>query len=171
VWGWHRLHPTWACRLVADAAIAPGDLVLDVGAGTGAVTGPLLDAGARVIAIERHPRRARELRRRYGTRVVVVEADATELRLPRRAYKVVANPPFAITTALVRRLLQPGSRLVAAQLVVQDAAARRWAGPEAPARGRWGSTFVVTSGARIPRSAFAPPPHVDARVLTIVRAR
>ena len=45
-WGWHRLAPSWASRLVADAAIGPGDLVLDIGAGTGALTAPLVAAGA-----------------------------------------------------------------------------------------------------------------------------
>ncbi len=108
-WGWHRLTPAWADRLVADAGVAPGDLVLDVGAGTGALTAPLVAAGARVIAVELHPGRAAALRRRFaGDDVVVVHADAADLRLPRRPFRVVANPPFARTTAILGRLLAPG---------------------------------------------------------------
>ncbi|MHB8452371.1 MAG: hypothetical protein ACYDAQ_18260 [Mycobacteriales bacterium] len=41
-WGWHRLDRTWAHRLVAGAQIGPGDCVLDVWAGFGALTEPLL---------------------------------------------------------------------------------------------------------------------------------
>ncbi len=168
-WGWHQLDSRWAERLVADAGIAPGELVLDVGAGHGALTAPLVAAGARVIAVETHPDRVRHLRHRFGNEVVVVNADARDLRLPRRPYRVVANPPFAVTTALLRRLLQPGSRLLSAHLILQDQAARRWAGPAAPGLGRWGRTFQSSLGARIPRAAFRPRPHVAVRILVIRR--
>ena len=50
-WGWHRLSKPWASRLVADAGVSGHDLVLDVGAGDGALTALLLACGARVIAI------------------------------------------------------------------------------------------------------------------------
>lgn len=168
-WGWHQLHPEWAERLVAELAIAPGAHVLDVGAGGGAVTAPLLATGARVIAVEAHPRRVRQLRERFGDRATVVHADARQLRLPRRPYHVVANPPFGISSPLLRRLLQPGSRMLSARLVLQEQAARRWAAPTAPGARRWGRDFEVSLGPRVPRRAFAPPPHVDARVLRIER--
>lgn len=170
-WGWHQLDARWAQRLVADADVAAGATVLDIGAGLGALTAPLLEAGARVVAVEAHPQRARYLRQRFADSVVVVQVDARDLRLPRRPFHVVANPPFAVTTALLRRLLQPGSRLLSAHLVLQDQAARRWVGPSAPGRGRWRSTFEVSLGLRVPRSAFRPPPGVDGRVLEIRRCR
>src|SRR6185295_9390598 len=125
------------------AGVRRGDLVLDVGAGLGALTAPLVDTGARVIAIEMHPRRAQVLRERFGRRVTVVQADAADLRLPRRPYSVVANPPFGITTALLRRVLQPGTRLAGAHVVMQEQAARRWVSAAAPAQHRWGRTFVA----------------------------
>jgi 23S rRNA (adenine-N6)-dimethyltransferase len=168
-WGWHQLDARWASRLVADAGIPPGAVVLDVGAGLGALTAPLVASGARVIAIEMHPERARHLRDRFGDAVVVVQTDAGRLRLPRRPYHVVANPPFDVTTALLRRLLQPGSRLVSGRLVLQEQAARRWAAPTAPGARRWMRHFEVRVGIRVPRSAFRPPPQVDLRVLVIQR--
>lgn len=168
-WGWHELDARWAERLVAESGVGPGDWVVDVGAGTGAVTAPLLAAGAFVIAVEAHPGRARTLRRRFGTSVVVVEEDAADLRLPRRAYHVVANPPFAVTTALLRRLVQPGSRLQGACLVVQEQAARRWAGAGAPGAARWNRTFAPSLGPRVPRRAFGPAAPVAARILRLER--
>jgi len=169
-WGWHRLDPSWARRVVADAGVAPGDLVVDIGAGTGAVTAPLVAAGARVIAVELHPRRLAVLRDRFAhDDVTVVRADAADLRLPRRPFRVVASPPFAVTTQVLKRLLAPGSRLVRADLVVQRAAAHRWAAGHAPGAGRWLRDHQLAVGRPIPRSAFAPRPPVDCATLRITR--
>lgn len=162
-WGWYRLEPSWAERLVAEAGVAPGDLVLDVGAGDGALTAPLVARGARVVAIELHPGRAAALRRRFGRDVRVVQADAADLRLPRRPFRVVANPPWAITEPLLRRLLHPGSRLVRADLLLQRAAAGRWADLGTTGGHR------LRMGASVPRRAFRPPPRTDGRVLVVER--
>lgn len=167
-WGWHELDSRAARRLVADAGIERGDLVLDVGAGTGAITGALVAAGASVIAIELHPGRRGELARRFaGAAVIVANADAADLRLPRRPFKVVANPPFAVAMAIVRRLLAAGSRLESADLVVPHYVAQRWIAPSAPGRGRWGRCYSVTLTPAPPRSAFRPPPPGRIAVLRI----
>jgi 23S rRNA (adenine-N6)-dimethyltransferase len=167
-WGWHRLTDSWADTIVADAAVRRGELVLDVGAGEGAITAALTRAGAHVIAVELHPGRVQVLQRRFaGAPVTVVRADVADLRLPRRPFRVVANPPFAATTQLLRRLLSPGSRMYAADLVLQRAAARRWAGPNAPASGRWHRVYDAQLGRRVPRRAFVPHPPVDAAVLAL----
>jgi 23S rRNA (adenine-N6)-dimethyltransferase len=143
--------------------VARGDLVLDVGAGDGALTAPLLARGARVVAIELHPGRAATLRRRFGREVKVVQADAALLRLPRRPFRVVANPPWAITEPLLRRLLHPASRLVRADVLLKRSAARRW-GEMGAANGH-----VLRTGPNVPRRAFHPSPPTDGRMLIIER--
>lgn len=168
-WGWHQLDPEVARRLVADAHLPKRSLVLDIGAGAGAITHPLVDAGHRVIAVEAHPGRADGLRELFAPTVTVVRADASDLRLPRRPFHVVANPPYGIVAPLLRRLLQRGSRLQSAQLVVDARAVKVWTSHRAPGVGRWGLDFDVRGGPPIPRSAFRPPPHVDSRVLVIRR--
>ena len=159
-WGWHPLVDAWATRVVADAAIRPGELVYDIGAGPGALTGHLLAAGARVIAVELYPHRARLLRQSWPD-ATVLEIDALDLRLPHRPFRVVANPPYAIASPLIRLLLARGSRLVAADLVLQRAVVRRWAA--ASPVGRWS----LGAGLALPRPAFRPPPRVDSSVLRI----
>jgi 23S rRNA (adenine-N6)-dimethyltransferase len=160
-WGWHRLADDWAARVVAAAGLKPGELVLDIGAGQGALTAPLVRAGARVIAVELHPGRAAALSRRFP-RITLVHADARTLRLPRQPFRVVASPPYGITADLLGLLLAPGSRLVAADLVLQRAAVRKYAARRV--RG-----FRVTQGLALPRRAFRPPPRVDSAVLVIRR--
>jgi 23S rRNA (adenine-N6)-dimethyltransferase len=156
-WGWHRLTDHWAYDIVAAAGIRCGELVLDIGAGDGALTRPLLDAGARVIAIELHPGRVDALRQQFGDnpRCTIVRADAADLYLPRRPFRVVANPPFNVSNALLRRLTARGSRLVAADIVLQRAVAQRWA--------------AAGSVRALPRSAFTPRPRVDSAVLVMRR--
>ncbi len=169
-WGWHQLDSRWARRLVADAGVLPGDLVLDVGAGTGPITQALVTADAHVVAIELHPQRAAYLRSHFGQRgVTVVRVDGADLRLPGRPFKVVSNPPFGITTSLIKRLVSPGSRLIRADLVVPWHAAERWSSLTAPGRARWGRDFTVYLGRPPPRSAFRPPPPNNVAVLVFLR--
>lgn len=168
-WGWHPLRPEWAGRIVEAAGVRRGDLVLDLGAGDGALTAPLLDAGASVIAVELHPRRAARLHERLAGRTSdlrVVRCDLRELRLPSRPFRVVASPPYQLSTEVVRLLLG-SDRLLSADLVLQRGAARRLA--ERPPRARHARRYRLGTGMPVPRRAFRPPPRVDSVVLRISR--
>lgn len=169
-WGFHRLGEPWARRLVADSGVAAGDLVVDLGAGDGGLTAALLAAGARVIAVELHPARQSELRRRFaGAPVSVVCADIANLRWPRRPFSVVANPPYAVTAALLRQLLAPGRELVSADLVLQRRMVRHLLEHPPDGARRWGRDCELRRGMTVPRAAFRPPPRVDSAVLQIRR--
>ncbi len=160
-WSYFRLSPDWARTIVAGAGVRAGDTVLDLGAGSGALTGPLLDAGARVIALEKHAGRAQWLRGRFaGAPVVVVEGDIRDLHLPARPFRVVANPPFHLARPLVAQLLH-ARLLLGADVVLRLDTARNLA----RRAGRRG--LVVDVARTVPRSAFRPVPTTDAAVLQI----
>ena len=164
-WGWHRLDSEWAQRIVAEAGVRPGELVVDLGAGTGALTVPLLDAGARVIAVELHPGRAHQLSAKVADRpATVLQCDLAKFVPPGRPFRVVASPPYALT-AVVCGLLARATFLTAADLVLQRAVARRiQAGQQAGLR-----RFRAEPGLSLPRNAFTPPPPVDSAVIRLRR--
>ncbi len=158
-WGWHQLDSHWVRRLVEATDIRPGDLVVDVGAGAGAITAQLVHAGASVVAVELHPRRVAQLRHRFaGAPVTVVRADASDLRLPGRPFKVVANPPFGVTTSLLRRLTARSSRLDRATLVLPAWAVARWSAGRGAGTPTSKRTFTCRPGPRVPAAAFRPAP-------------
>jgi 23S rRNA (adenine-N6)-dimethyltransferase len=171
--GAHFLHDRALIAQLARACGAgDGQLVLDLGAGLGAITAGLAARGARVIAVERDPRLAAALRRRFGhdPRVRVVEADLRTVPLPRREFLVVASPPFSLTTALCRRLLgDPACALAGAELVIGRGAAR-WLSSQRP-RDRetawWAGRYEMRLARRVSAAAFAPPPRADVAWLSV----
>ena len=120
--------------------------MLDIGAGAGAIT-RRSPRPARVCSRSRLIRVARAISAFAfsGQNVKVVRADAADLRLPRRPFVVVANPPFAITTALLKRLLGSGQppRSGRADRAPSRRGALDIAG--APGAHRWMRTFDLRS--------------------------
>jgi 23S rRNA (adenine-N6)-dimethyltransferase len=162
--------------VVAEAAFEDGDLVVEIGAGRGALTFALARRGLRVIALERDPVWAEHLRReavrRGADEVSVVCCDARRYRLPRRSFRAVGSLPFGATTALLRHLLDdPGSGLERADLIVQWEVARKRAAmpPTSMLSTSWAPWWAFTAGRRIPAAAFRPVPAVDAAVLRVAR--
>ena len=173
--GQHFLAGGWlAAELVEQAGVGSGDLVVEIGAGTGVLTEALARRAGRVVAVECDPRlaeRARGRLARFGN-VRVVTADALTLPVPRRPFRVVANLPFGSTAAILRRLLgDPRTRLERADLIVQEEAARRYATgrPATPETIAWGAWYELRAGRRLGPSSFRPPPRVGAAVLVARR--
>jgi 23S rRNA (adenine-N6)-dimethyltransferase len=157
---------------VDAAGVEPGDLVLDVGAGRGAITAVLAERGAEVWAVEADPALAASLRERFGPHVRVVEADARSLSWPRRPFTVVANLPFAGATDILDSLLaDPAVPLCRAAFVLQwEVAAKRAAiWPSTLLGVVWGAFYELRLVGRLAPTAFSPPPSVDAGVLRAVR--
>jgi 23S rRNA (adenine-N6)-dimethyltransferase len=173
--GRHSLRSrVFADELVRDAGIAPGSLVLDLGAGGGVLTRALADARARVRAVELDPAALQQLRARFGDhpRVEVVEGDATVVRLPDEPFAVVANLPFAAGTGILRRLLsEPHVELTQLDAIVEwGLAAKRTAvWPSTVLGCTWGAWYELSLVRRVPRACFAPPPSVDAALFRAIR--
>jgi 23S rRNA (adenine-N6)-dimethyltransferase len=163
-----------ADELVDQAGITAGDLVVEIGAGTGRITEALAVRAGHVIAVELASDMARSLRGSFKTdpKVEVLEADFLDLRAPANPFRAFGNVPFALGTPILRSLLDdPRSPLTRADLLLQYEVARKRASPW-PSRLLslgWLPWWEFALVRRIPRRAFMPPPIVDAGVLRITK--
>jgi 23S rRNA (adenine-N6)-dimethyltransferase len=142
--------------------------VYDLGAGTGVLTSALTRARARVVAVELDPELASGLRARFSD---VIEGDILRVPWPREPFRVIANLPFASTTAALRRLLDPRVQLVSAEMIVQwgFATKRTAVWPSTRLSAEWSAWHELTLVRRLPRCCFAPPPSVDCALLRVSR--
>jgi 23S rRNA (adenine-N6)-dimethyltransferase len=172
--GQHFLVPRLAADLVRNTGVTRGDLVVEIGAGTGVLTSELAHRAGRVLAIEIDQKLVSTLRKRFAhdRNVRIVCCDALDVRLPDEPFRVVANVPFAHTTPILRRLLDdPGRPLLRADLIVQwGAAVKRCSQrPSTLLTMSWAPWYELTITRRLPQASFRPAPSVDAAVMTVTR--
>jgi len=157
---------------VREAGIGDRDLVIDIGAGRGALTTALRRVGATVVALELDPRLAQSLRERFiaDDRVGVATADARHWTWPEQPFAVVSNLPFAAAASILQSLLDdPRVPLLRAHVIVQwEFAAKHAATWPSTLRGvYWGAWWDLAIGRRLAPNAFAPPTSVASAVLAV----
>jgi 23S rRNA (adenine-N6)-dimethyltransferase len=146
----------------------PGTLVVDLGAGAGALTKPLARRN-RVLAVELDPRWADHLRTHapaWGD-VAVERADALTVPFPRERFHLVSNAPYHVGTKIVRRVLAEAHGMTRGVIVLQRETAHRLASTGRFAA-TWAPWFELRAHGRIPARAFRPAPSVESAILTIV---
>ncbi|MDP9306852.1 MAG: rRNA adenine N(6)-methyltransferase family protein [Actinomycetota bacterium] len=163
-----------AADLVAGARLGPGDLVVEIGGGTGVLTQAIGRTGARVIVVESDQALTARLRSRFGhlDAVEIVQGDAAGHDWPSESFVVVANLPFARSGAILARLLRdPRLPLQRAHVIVQWEFATKHAAvwPATLRSIYWRAWHDISIGRHLDRQAFAPPPGVDAAVLRLER--
>jgi 16S rRNA (adenine1518-N6/adenine1519-N6)-dimethyltransferase len=168
-------------KIVRAADIHPGDLVLEIGPGLGHLTRALLTAGARVLAIEIDRALAARLKNEFPTTsaLTVVEGDFLSADAPEwltaagfqlSDYKVVANLPYNITSAVLRHLLEARFQPSLLAIMVQrEVALELTAKPGemsllSVSVQFYGNPRIVT---RVPAGAFVPSPKVDSAIVRV----
>jgi 16S rRNA (adenine1518-N6/adenine1519-N6)-dimethyltransferase len=173
-------------RIVDALAPQAGDVVIEIGPGTGLLTQHLLASPLnKLIAFELDARAVPELREMFysfGTRFEVKEQDFLEADLLGLAQnegqklRIVGNIPYYITSPILFKLIDEREALSDAHLLVQlEVAERLTAKPSTKAYGipTVLSNFFaeVTTLFKVPRGAFRPVPNVDSAVVKIDFAR
>ena len=166
---------------ILDAVQPKSDeTIIEIGAGRGALTGRLLETGARVLAIEFDRALIPQLREQFKdyANFTLIEADALtvdfcRLVQPARSARVVANLPYNIGTAILQRLIEQRACITEMFLMLQrEVADRITATTDSSERG-YLSVFVeayceAEKFFDVPARAFRPVPKV---VSTVVRLR
>ena len=178
--GQHFLKADTYLRAVADAAeVGAGDTVLEIGPGEGALTRELLSRGAKVVAVEKDHRLVPMLGATCDAKVakgqlIIIEGDALEFEVAshielKDEYKVVANIPYYITGALLRKFLTTPHQPSTLVFLVQKEVAERVAKSKKESLlslsiKAYGSPRYVKT---VPSGAFSPPPEVDSAILLV----
>jgi 16S rRNA (adenine1518-N6/adenine1519-N6)-dimethyltransferase len=168
-------------RIVEGAGVEAGDCVVEVGPGLGVLTEEIarrLDPGrgGKLVAVELDGSLLPVLEERFGGSPHVSFVHSDVLDVPpqelagERAYKVVANLPYYITSAVLRHFLEAEMKPLSLTVMVQREVAERMVAkpPDmsllAVAVQFYGKPKVLF---RVPPGAFKPPPKVDSAVVRI----
>jgi 16S rRNA (adenine1518-N6/adenine1519-N6)-dimethyltransferase len=161
-------------KIVQIAQITPNASVLEVGPGTGALTSHLLEAGARVVAVEKDRALAEALTQNGSSSLHVVHADILDFDLQTlpAGTVVVANLPYHVTTPVLSRLISRHDKFQRLVVMVQEEVARRLAAPAGSKLYGSISVFLqlqakVEVAFRVSRRCFSPVPRVDSAVVRL----
>ena len=155
-------------KIIQAAEITPGELILEIGPGTGVLTQALVDAGVQVIAVEADPNLIEPLKERFADRIQLIEGDALTFSLHHFSYKLIANIPYNITSDLLRRFLTQDPKPSRMVLMVQKEVADRIVAR--PAQMSLLSVMcqlyaVCRRVSVVPAGAFRPVPKVDSAIV------
>ena len=166
-------------QMCAAADLQVGDIVLEIGPGTGILTQEILASGAKVIAIEADPRAITTLEEAFPDAITqgqltIHHHDARTLDLPsfgviKQRYKVVSNIPYYLSGHLFRSFLdtdcQPNTLVFLVQKEVANRIARETKESllSLSVKVFGDPTYICT----VKRGHFNPPPKVDSAIIAI----
>ena len=182
--GQHLLiDPNIQKKIVEGLDPQPGDLILEIGPGLGALTGELLKRDLNVWTVEKDDRFVEILQKEYGTfakdRFHILHQDILKINLEsdifskkKGTWKVISNLPYYITAPILFHLIEHRQRIQCAVLTMQREVARRLvAAPGSKDYGR------LTLGVRysadvqhlfdIPPNCFTPKPQVHSSAVKL----
>jgi 16S rRNA (adenine1518-N6/adenine1519-N6)-dimethyltransferase len=168
--------------IIKASRILPEDTVVEIGPGKGVLTRKLLEARAKVIAIEKDDRLIPTLFADFKEEIEtgklrIIHSDILDLSVDNvvekgKPYKVVANIPYYITGVLLRKFLESTHQPQEMLLMVQKEVAERIVARDG--KESLLSLSVKAYGVpkiikRVSRGSFSPAPNVDAAILSITK--
>ncbi len=175
--GQHFLHDERVLAAIADASSPlPGETIIEIGPGRGALTDILARRDNPLVAIEIDRALSEQLRERYASnsRVRIIEGDVLQTdiaALANGSFVVVGNVPYYITTPIIFNILRaPFPRhavflvqLEVAERIVADAGSRTYGALSVNVQAIATAEILF----EVPGTAFRPPPKVTSAVVRI----
>lgn len=165
--------PKLAGFLIGHSNIKKRDVVIDIGAGSGVITSALARRCKQVIAVEPDAETAALLRKntKQCSNVVIVEKDFLEMELPDGPYKVFANPPFHLSSAILHKLDEAKNPPDAIYLILQKQFALKLLNNDRHYTSQLGKQLYIQYAPRIRLplrpNYFTPPPAVPTVLLEL----
>ncbi len=181
--GQHFLQdPSIADRIIAQARFTNTDVAIEVGAGLGALTIPILAHVSHVVAVEKDPLLIAILKERLPLKemekITLVAEDMLKLQVKEiydtfnQKLKILGNLPYNISSPFLKKLMDNRNCIKTAVLMFQYEFAQRLAA--GPRKRQYGALSVITQYCarvsplmRVKREAFYPKPKVDSMVVEI----
>jgi 16S rRNA (adenine1518-N6/adenine1519-N6)-dimethyltransferase len=174
----HDAH--YVARIVAAIDARPGDRIVEIGPGLGALTAPLIERAGHLTAVEIDRDLAARLRARFTSQqLTLIEGDALKLdwaalaEAQPRPLSIVGNLPYHISTPLLFALLPVAHRVRCQHLMLQrEVVDRIVAAPGSREYGRLSVMlqfrYRVARLFAVPAGAFSPPPKVQSAIVRMV---
>ena len=163
--------------------ISPGenDLVIEIGAGKGALTFPLAERAGKVIAVEKDPSFIPSLRKKSPHNLVIIEKDILRVDFreiiskeeqPKRSVKLVGNLPYSLSSPLLFKILKDKELFSECIFLLQKEVAQRICGqPRSKIYAPFSILFQIYFLAKIhflvSPDSFSPPPRVDSALISL----
>ena len=167
-------NPRLIAELIGHSNIRRGDLVIDIGAGSGAITAVLARRCRQVLAYENEPGILNKLQQnmRRHKNVKVIAQDFLLAKLPDEPYKVFANIPFHLSADIIRKLTNNEMHAPRSiYLIVQKQFAQKIVPSDWHFTSKLGTQLAPWWQTRIRRplrrTDFTPPPAVDTVLLEL----
>ena len=166
-------------QMIEAVSLKKGDMVIEIGPGKGALTGPILESGAQLIAFELDERMIAYLEEKFASAIeskqlIIVHRDILEVDInsfvKNKEYKIIANIPYYITNAIVRKFLEEEHQPSHMSLLMQKEVAERIVRRDGKESILALSVALFASAkylATVHRRYFSPAPKVDSAILHI----
>ncbi len=170
-------------KIVEISRLSPGEVVLEIGPGPGALTQLLLERDLTLIAVEKDRELAAALKRLdpNGEKLEIFNDDILEFPIEKilqarllesQKAKVVANLPYHLTTPILERLVKLPGLFSTLTVMVQEEVARRFVAE--PGSSDYSSFTLFLNyyttpqiGFHVSRNCFYPAPKVDSAVVLL----
>ncbi len=169
-------------KLVDASGVQSGDVVLEIGSGTGSLTEELLARGCKVVACELDQGLVGILHERFGDSITLIQGDCLVKKqlhpevieqLAGRSWRLVANLPYQIASPLLVTLLSSHPECLGSVVTIQHEVAQRLMAKVGTAS--WGVLSIlvqrlaeVSMITKVPNTCFWPQPKVTSACVKVI---
>jgi len=165
-------------RIVKVIDPQPEDVIIEIGAGKGALTFCLAKTEAKIFAIEKDQTLIPYLKKQAFPNLTVLKEDALRVKfgdlLQGKKGKIVGNLPYSISSPLLFKVLEENEFVTSCVFLLQKEVAQRVCGVPgtkkyAPLSILFQNDFHTHLHFRVPASSFSPPPRVESALLSLIK--